>query len=169
MDALNITPLSQVPMTTPLSGNQGLCGKRLARFLRVGYQRASGRQRLMREVEGVVIADEREAKVACAVGEPEGSLRAPRVLREARKNPRAGDLDRIVRSDCVKAADLAGEPLRVAEIQCAAAAGERNRLASRDRRVELQRRSPRDFVRSRAGDRPLQVERRRRDLDRSGV
>ena len=31
----------------------------------------------MNEVEGVVIADEREAEGACAVHEPQGSLRAP--------------------------------------------------------------------------------------------
>src|SRR5271155_1270773 len=100
----------------------------------------------MREVGGGIVAQQREAEVACAVGEPEGSLRAPRVLREAGKNPRAGDLDRVVRPDRVKAADLAGEPLRSAEIQRAAVASERNRLASRDRRSKLQRRSPRDFI-----------------------
>ena len=101
----------------------------------VGYQRASVRPRFMNEVEGVVIADEREAEGACAVGEPQGPLRAPRVLREARKYPGAGDLDRVVRSDRVEAADVTGEPGRVLQCEFPAAAGERGGLAGLDDRV----------------------------------
>ena len=46
------------------------------------------------------------------------------------KAPRAGDLDRVVRSDRVKAADLAGD-LRGGEIERAAAASERKALPLR--------------------------------------
>src|SRR5580658_8581383 len=94
----------------------------------VRYQRASVRRR-SREVGGGIIAEKGETEGGCAVGEPQSSLRAGLVLREARKCPGAGNLDRVVRSDRVEAADLAGEPLRGGEIQRAAAASERNRLA----------------------------------------
>ena len=100
----------------------GSCGARPSS--RVGYQRASVRPRLTNEVGGVVIADEREAEGACAVGEPQISLRAPRVLREAGKDPRAGDLDRVVRSGAgrVEAADQARKPKRVVQREFAVAA-----------------------------------------------
>jgi hypothetical protein len=78
----------------------------------------------MNEVSGGVIAGEREAEGACAVHEPQGSLRAPRVLREAGKDPGPGDLDRVVRtgSGRVEAADRARERRRVVERPFAAAA-----------------------------------------------
>ena len=67
----------------------------------------------MHEVGGVVIAEQGEAEGACAVGEPQGSLRAARILRKAGKVPVFGDLDRVVRSDRVEAADVAGEISRL--------------------------------------------------------
>ncbi len=83
----------------------------------------------MHEVGGVVIAAQREAEVTCP-WRTRGFPACPLFSREARKNSCAGDLDRVIRPDRVKADDLAGEPLRGAEIQRAAPAGERNRLAA---------------------------------------
>jgi hypothetical protein len=60
------------------------------RFLRAGYQRASFRPRLMNEVGGGVIADEREAEGAEPLANPGVSLSAPGVLGEGSKDPRYG-------------------------------------------------------------------------------